>query len=83
MHFNLDQAFLVATAYFIFSAAVEALEPPSSQSSPTYKWAYRFLHYLAGNWKRAMETRYPSLAGTAVVAAVVTTEATPPKGDTL
>lgn len=43
----------VVVAYWIFSAAVGALDTPDASSGKAYKFAFRFLHALAGNVNRA------------------------------
>lgn len=51
---------LVAT-YWVFSAAVGALQKPSDSSSPFYKWAFQFLNTLAGNISRAFASKIPGV----------------------
>ena len=42
--------------YWVFSAAVGALEAPTANSGPGYKFVFRFLHGLSGNLNRAAMT---------------------------
>ena len=39
--------------YWVFSAAVGAMETPSTTSGPKYRFLFRFAHLLAGNITRA------------------------------
>ena len=52
----------VAT-YWIFAAAVGALEAPNESSGPFYRWAFKFLNTLAANITRAFSSKIPGLNG--------------------
>jgi hypothetical protein len=43
-----------AGALWIFSAAVSAMDRPSSKDGRFYGWLYRFTHLLAANLDRAL-----------------------------
>jgi hypothetical protein len=43
-----------AGALWLFSAAVSAMDQPSSKDSRFYGWLYRFTHLLAANLDRAL-----------------------------
>ena len=53
---------LVAT-YWIFAAAVGALESPTDKSGPFYRWAFKFLNTIAANISRAFSSKIPGLNG--------------------
>lgn len=46
-------------AYFIYSNAVQALQPPEDTSSAFYHWFFGFAHGLAGNIKYALQKAVP------------------------
>lgn len=52
---------LLAFSYWIFSAAVGALEAPDATSGKLYRWAFKFLNILASNITRAFSSRIPGL----------------------
>lgn len=53
---------ITAAGYFVFSAAVGAMYPPSEQQkSGFYGWLYRFLQRLAANADRLVEARFGHL----------------------
>lgn len=45
--------------YFLFSNAVQALEPPDEKSTKGYRWFFCFSHGLAGNFKYALQKLAP------------------------
>lgn len=47
--------------YWIFSAAVNALDPPTDKSSEGYKWVYKFLNRLSGNIFNTFGDKIPGL----------------------
>jgi hypothetical protein len=46
-------------SYFLFSNAVEALEPPDALSSKGYRWFFAFSHGFAGNVRYALQKVAP------------------------
>ena len=46
-------AALLSVAYHLFVAFSAAFESPTAESSPQYRFWFRFLNRLAGNWKRS------------------------------
>jgi len=48
-------------AYWLFSALVGGMPPPSASSSASYLWAYNSLHILAGNLNAAIAAKYPQI----------------------
>jgi hypothetical protein len=46
----------VVISYWVFSAAVGALETPNTTSPGWYKFVFRFAHALSGNLNRAAVT---------------------------
>ena len=57
---------LAIGGYFVFSAAVGAMSPPSdAQKTRFYGWLYRFAQRLAANADRLVEARYGNLLGEA------------------
>jgi hypothetical protein len=49
-------------AYFVFSAGVGAMYPPSdAQKARFYGWLYRFLQRLAANADKLVEARFGNL----------------------
>jgi len=40
-------------SYYVFSAAVGAMEAPVAEDSHAYRFWFRFLNRLAANWTRA------------------------------
>lgn len=54
----------VIVGYWVFSAAVDSMPSATEKSSPFYAFAFRFLHTLAGNAKRAAQTfKVPGVEG--------------------
>ena len=50
---------LTAVGYFLFSAAVGAMYPPTDEQKPRlYGWFYRFLQRLAANADRLVEAKF-------------------------
>jgi hypothetical protein len=47
--------------YWVFSAAVGALEKPTDKSGSFYRWAFQFLNTLAGNLSRAFASKIPGV----------------------
>ncbi len=63
--FNLIQDphfWLLVGLYWIFNAAVGSLATPGDDSSPGYRFAYKFLHTLAGNVTSAFGSKMPGNA---------------------
>lgn len=54
-----ESFWLGATALWIFSAAVSAMDPPNARDSAFYGWLYRFTHLLAANLDRALGPASP------------------------
>lgn len=50
------------TAFWLFSNAVSAMPTPSDKDGKGYRWAFGFLHSLAGNAARLVAVKYPSVA---------------------
>lgn len=50
---------LLVGIYWIFNAAVAALNPPTDKSSPGYTFLYKFSHTLAGNITTAFGSKVP------------------------
>jgi hypothetical protein len=48
-------------AYWVFSAAVGALQKPDDKSGGFYKWVFSFLNTLAGNLSRAFSSKIPGV----------------------
>lgn len=53
-------------AYWVFSALVGGMPPPTASSSSGYQWLHNSLHILAGNLTAAVASKYPQLPGTAL-----------------
>ncbi len=54
---------LTLSAYFVFSAAAGAMQPPTeAQKGAFYGWFYRFIQRLAANADRLAEARFGELA---------------------
>lgn len=71
---------LLVAAYWVFSAAVGAMPPPTPASSTLYLWLHGFLHILAGNIAQVISSRFPAIPeGTAVE--TVTLQHTTATGD--
>lgn len=50
--------------YFVFSAAVGAMNPPTEQQKASfYGWFYRFAQRLAANADRLVEARFGGIVG--------------------
>lgn len=61
-------------AYWVFSAAVSSMPPPSANSAAGYVWIYRFLHTLAGNVTTVFGNKIPGVTAsvlTVVLAAML------------
>lgn len=56
--YNAHPVIVAMALYWIFSAAVSAMPMPQN-GSMFYKWAFAFLHTLAGSVARAVATKYP------------------------
>lgn len=53
---------LLVGLYWIFNAAVGALEPPTEPPTPAnarYRFIYKFLHTMAGNMTTAFGNKIP------------------------
>ena len=62
------QVVLTLVGFFVFSAGVGAMSPPSdAQKTRFYGWLYRFLQRLAANADRLAEAKFGSLAGAGTV----------------
>lgn len=61
---TLAQFWALVVAYWLFSAAVGALEAPTEKNGPFYRWAFKFLNTLAGNISRAFSSKIPGANGT-------------------
>jgi hypothetical protein len=60
-------------AYWLFSAIVGGMPPPTEKSGTAYVWSYGSLHILAGNLTSAVRSRYPALPAGAAAAEQTTT----------
>ena len=47
------QAVLICLSYYVFISAVGAMEAPKNGESRSYRFWFKFLNQLAGNFKRA------------------------------
>jgi hypothetical protein len=78
-HLTPNQSFLFGVgALWVFSAAVSALDPPSSESGPFYRWFYKFAKMIAGDLASTALGKYmPGVSaiakngGTAAVLAIL------------
>ena len=60
-------AIAAIVAYWLFSALVGGMPPPTDKSSSGYVWLHGSLHILAGNVTAAMQSKFPNLpAGSTV-----------------
>ncbi len=60
MHLLTDPSFwLLVGLYWIFNAAVGALEAPTTASTARYRYIYRLLHTLAGDLTSAFGNKIP------------------------
>ena len=64
---------LLIGGYWTFSAAVGAMPEPTTGDSKGYRFAYQFLHTLAGNLAAAFANRVPGITKVAVSAPPDTT----------
>jgi hypothetical protein len=44
---------IIIGSFFMVSSVADALPEPATNSSGAYKFTFRFVHSLAGNFKRA------------------------------
>lgn len=67
-------------SYWIFSAIVGGMPPPTTTSSPVYVWVHNSLHLLAGNLSSAFAAKFPNLpqGGTVVETQTKETTVNPP-----
>ena len=49
--------------YWFVSAAVGALEAPGPDSSPFYRWFFKFSNTFVGNVTRAFSSKIPGING--------------------
>lgn len=52
---------LLAFAYWVFSAFVGGMPAPESGDSKAYRWAFQSLNILASNVTRAFSSKIPGL----------------------
>lgn len=50
-------------AFYVFSACVSGMVPPTEKSSAVYKWAYSTLHTLSGDLSNFIQRPTQSVVG--------------------
>lgn len=60
---TIEQFWALVACYWVFSAAVGAMEAPTEKNGPFYRWAFKFFNTLAGNLSRAFSSKIPGNGG--------------------